>query len=169
VGQPTAKRTAGTIRPTEPEYPRVKCSCGTGSDQAAGSAATHDASRCGFADGTGLRVDRGDPGTICLWQADRERPGLAAKVSALSDASRTGNRQGSDGTQAGGPPLLDVAEGMGLRASEEVRFARGTARKSSGCAAITDRMIGRPAPLKKGEFEEVIMIEVVIEEMVEAN
>jgi hypothetical protein len=30
-------------------------------------------------------------------------------------------------------------------------------------------MIGHPAPLKKGEFEEVIMIEVVIEEMVGSN
>src|SRR5580700_6170943 len=63
-----------------------------------------------------------------------ERPRLAAKVSALSAASRTENREGGDGTQAGGPSLLDVAEGMGLRASEEVRFARGKARKSSGCA-----------------------------------
>src|ERR1700722_440988 len=211
VGQPSATRTAGAIRPTEPEHPRVKCSCGTGSDQAAGSAAAHDASGCGFADGTGLRVDRGDTATICLWQADRElcgigahgriqrrsstagayqqtgefspavlaggsgashgteRPGLAAKVPALSDASRTWNRQGGNGTQAGGPSLLDVAEGMGLRASEEVRFARGTARKSSGCAVNhRDNDWASRSP-QKGEFEEVIMIEVVIEEMVGSN
>src|SRR6202041_2413287 len=176
VGQPSATRTAGRIRPTDPGHPTVKCRCGTGSEQAAGSAAAHDASGGGVADGTGLRVDRGDTATICLWQADRElggigahgriqrrsstarshqqtgefsvavlaggsgaghgaeRPGLAAKVSALSDASRKGNREGGDGSQACGPSLLDVAEGMGLRASEEVRFARGTARKSSGCA-----------------------------------
>jgi len=72
VGEPAATRTAGAIRPTEPEHPRVKCSYGTGSDQATGSTATHDASTCGFADGTVLRVDRGDTATICLWQADRE-------------------------------------------------------------------------------------------------
>src|ERR1700722_13759342 len=162
VGQPAAKRTAGAARPIEPEHPRVKCGCGTGSDQAAGSAAAHDASGCGVADGTGLRVDRGDTATICLWQADRElcgigahgriqrrsstarshqqtgefsaavlaggsgaghgteRPGLAAKVPALSDASRTWNRQGGNGTQTGGPSLLDVAEGMGLRAIARV-------------------------------------------------
>ena len=65
VGQPAATRTAGVVRPTEPEYPRVECSCGAGSDQATGSAAAHDASGCGFADGTGLRVDRGDTATIC--------------------------------------------------------------------------------------------------------
>jgi hypothetical protein len=211
VGEPATTRTAGVVRPTKPEDPRVECSCGTGSDQAAGSAAAHDASGCGFADGTGLRVDNRDPATICLWQADRklcgigangriqrrsstagayqqtgkfspevlaggsgasdgaERPGLAAKVSAPSDASRTENRQGGDGTQAGGPSLLDVAEGMGLRTSEEVRFARGTARKSSGCAVDhRDNDWASRFP-QKGEFEEVIMIDVVIEEMVGSN
>ena len=98
-----------------------------------------------------------------------ERPRLAAKVSAPGDASRTENREGGDGTQAGGPSLLDVAEGMGLRASEEVRFARGTARKSSGCAVDhRDNDWASRSP-QKGEFEEVIMIEVVIEEMVGSN
>ena len=51
-----------------------------------------------------------------------ERLGLAAKVPALSDASRTWNRQGGNGTQTGGPSLLDVAEGMGLWYGE--RFNR---------------------------------------------
>ena len=48
---------------------------------------------------------------------------------------------------------------MGLRASEEVRFARGTARKSSGCAVNhrDNDWASRSPP--KGEFEEVIMIE----------
>src|SRR5579859_4748716 len=49
VGEPAATRTAGVVRPTEPEHSRVECGCGTGSDQAAGSAAAHDASGCGFA------------------------------------------------------------------------------------------------------------------------
>jgi len=44
------------------------------------------------------------------------RPGLAAKIPALSDASRTWNREGGDSAQAGGTSLLDVAEGMGVRA-----------------------------------------------------
>src|SRR5277367_1435964 len=39
VGKPAAKRTAGAVRPIEPEHSRVKCSCGTGSDRASGSAA----------------------------------------------------------------------------------------------------------------------------------
>jgi hypothetical protein len=33
------------------------------------------------------------------------------------------------------------------------------------CSSITDVMIGHPAPRKSGEFEQVIMIAVGIEEM----
>ena len=41
----------------------------------------------------------------------------------------------SDGTQTGGSLVLVVAPGAGLRAVAEVRFARGTARKSRWCAS----------------------------------
>ena len=71
--------------------------------------------------------------------------------------------------QSLGPSLLDVAEGMGLRASEEVRFARGTARKSSGCEVDHRPNDWASRSSQKGEFEEVIMIEVRIEEMVGSN
>src|SRR5438445_12490595 len=43
------------------------------------------------------------------------------------------DRQGSHGAETRGSTLLDVAEAMGLPADEEVRFARGRARKSPGC------------------------------------
>jgi len=57
-----------------------------------------------------------------------------------------------------------VAQGMELRASCEVRFARGPARNRRWCAVDTEKLIGRPAPLHE-EFEVVIMIEVVTEEI----
>ena len=47
--------------------------------------------------------------------------------------------KGSYGTSAGRPSLLDVAEGMGLRTDEQVRFARGTVRISPWCAIRTPR------------------------------
>jgi hypothetical protein len=42
--------------------------------------------------------------------------------------------KGRDGPQAGGSSVLDDESGMGLRAVEKVRFARGTTRKSPWCA-----------------------------------
>src|SRR5213594_290063 len=43
-------------------------------------------------------------------------------------ASRTQDRQSSDGPQIGGTSVLDVASGLGLRSVRKVRFARGSAR-----------------------------------------
>jgi hypothetical protein len=54
---------------------------------------------------------------------------------------------------------VDDASGMGLRAVDQVRFARGTARTSPWCAENTEKLIGRPAPLTE-KFEVVIMIAV---------
>jgi transposase len=42
--------------------------------------------------------------------------------------------QGCHGPQVSGSAVLDVAQGMGLRASKKVQFARGTARTSRWCA-----------------------------------
>ena len=58
-----------------------------------------------------------------------------------------------------------MASRMGLRRDITARFARGSARKSPWCAVNHRRNDGTPAPLSKGEFEVVIMIEVLIEEM----
>src|ERR1039458_9117902 len=60
--------------------------------------------------------------------------GVAQQVSPPDDATRTEDRQGRDGSQASGPFVLDDAPGVGLSAVEQVRFARGTARKSPWCA-----------------------------------
>ena len=60
--------------------------------------------------------------------------GVAQQVSPPDDAARTEDRQGRHGPQAGGSSVLDDAPGMGLSAVEQVRFARGTARKSPWCA-----------------------------------
>jgi hypothetical protein len=51
-------------------------------------------------------------------------------------AMRRGRKiaQGRHGPQVSRSDVLDDAQGMGLRAVEKVRFARGTARKSLWCA-----------------------------------
>ena len=65
--------------------------------------------------------------------------------------------------------LLDVAQGMGLRASEKVRFARGHARNRPRCA-VEHRVIDWAArSFFTEEFEVVIMIKVVTEEMHGSN
>jgi hypothetical protein len=43
------------------------------------------------------------------------------------------DRQGRHGAETGGSHVLDVAQGMELRAVEKIRFARGRARKSRWC------------------------------------
>jgi len=60
--------------------------------------------------------------------------GMAQQVHPSDDAAGTEDRQGSDGTETRGWFVLDDAQGMGLRAGEKVRFARGTARTSRWCA-----------------------------------
>ena len=84
------------------------------------------------------------------------------------DETRTEDRQGGDGAKAGSSPVLDGAEGMELRAVEQVRFARGKARKSPWCEA-EHRVIDWVSRSPNGEFEVVIMIERVIEEMHGSN
>ena len=64
----------------------------------------------------------------------------------------------------GGSSLLDVAQGMGLRADEKVRFARGTARKSPWCAA-EHQVIDRASRSSSRGVRTAIMIDVVTEEM----
>ena len=63
----------------------------------------------------------------------RSLPEWRSKYCPPDDAARTENRQGRDGAKAGGSPVLDDAEGMGLRAVEKVRFARGKTRISRWC------------------------------------
>src|SRR5258708_14785227 len=60
--------------------------------------------------------------------------GMAQQVFPLDDAPGPEDRQGCDGPATGHSFVLDVAQGMGLRASEKVRFARGQARNSGWCA-----------------------------------
>ena len=61
----------------------------------------------------------------------RSVPEWRSKVSSPDDCGEEEeNRQGRHGPQAGGSSLLDDAQGMGLSAVEQVRFARGTTRTS---------------------------------------
>ena len=63
-----------------------------------------------------------------------QRPGLAQQVFPPGHAARTENRKGRHGPQTSRSSVLDVAQGMELRTVEQVRFARGTTRKSPWCA-----------------------------------
>src|ERR1019366_7840943 len=89
---------------------------------------------------------------------------MAEYVLSYGAAARMQNRQGGDGTKARSSFVLDDAEGMGLRTVEKVRFARGKARTSRWCET-EHRVIDWVSRSLHGEFEEVIMIERVIEEM----
>src|SRR5258708_19469296 len=51
--------------------------------------------------------------------------GMAQQVFPLDDAPGPEDRQGCDGPATGHSFVLDVAQGMGLRASEKVRFTPG--------------------------------------------
>ena len=89
---------------------------------------------------------------------------MAQQVFPLNDAPGPEDRQGRHGAAAGHSFVLDVAQGMGLRASEKVRFARGPTRNRRWCA-VEHRVIDWAARSSfTEEFEVVIMIEVVTEE-----
>ena len=78
------------------------------------------------------------------------RSTVAQQVFPSGHATGTKDRQGGDGQAVGSRFVLDVASEMELRAVANVRFARGTAWKSTWCAAITVVMIRRPTPLHRG-------------------
>jgi len=84
---------------------------------------------------------------------------VAQQVLPSRDATRTEDREGSDGPQAGGASVLDVAAGLGLRSVAKAQFARGRARKSPWCA-VNHRRNDWASRSPLGEFEQVIMIAV---------
>ncbi len=78
----------------------------------------------------------------------RSLPEWRSKYLPPGDAAGAEDRQGRDGTKTGGSPLLDDAQGMGLRAGEKVRFARGTTWKSRWCEVkhrVTDWVSRSPS------------------------
>jgi len=60
--------------------------------------------------------------------------GMAEQVFSPGDAARAEDCEGRDGAQVSHSVVLDDAQGMGLRAGEQIRSARGTARTSPWCA-----------------------------------
>lgn len=75
---------------------------------------------------------------------------MAQQVLPSGHAPRTEDCQGSDGPQYWRFTVLDVAPGLGLRAVEQVRLARGSAGNRPGVQWITGVLIGHPAPLRRG-------------------
>src|SRR5580698_6260569 len=90
---------------------------------------------------------------------------MAQQVFPPGHATRKEDRQGGDGAALGDCSVLDVAQGVGLRASEKVRFERGPARTRPWCA-VQHRVIDSAARSPfAGEFEVVMMIAGATEEM----
>ena len=71
LGQPSTARVVGVAGRDESDHRRTNESCRAGSQETSRGFATDDASWRGSADGTGLRVDHRNAGTVSLWQADR--------------------------------------------------------------------------------------------------
>ena len=82
----------------------------------------------------------------------------------IGDTARTSHRQGGDGAQASGSAVLDVAQWLGAFAVRRIRFARGKARNRTW-RELERRALDWASRSLEREFEEVIMVEVLIGEM----
>jgi Transposase len=85
-----------------------------------------------------------------LWHrsgaSDGAQPaGMAKQVFSPGDATRAEDCESSDGPQVSHSAVLDDAQGMGLRAGEKIRSARGTTRTSPWCA-VKHRVIDWVSP-----------------------
>ena len=89
---------------------------------------------------------------------------MAPSLHSPGNAPTQEHCQGSDGVPAGDTVVLDVAEWLSVFAVVRVRFVRGTARYRTW-REVKHRELGWASRSLKGEFEEVIMVEVQIEEM----
>ncbi len=82
----------------------------------------------------------------------------------IGDTARTSHRQGGDGAQTSRSAVLDVAQWLGAFAVRRIRFARGKARNRTW-RELERRALDWASPSLEREFEEVIMVEVLIGEM----
>ena len=73
---------------------------------------------------------------------------MAQQVFPSRYAAGTEDREGSDGQEAGGASVLDVAPGSGLRPEQKLGSHAGEPGHPDGVQQITDVMIGHPAPSK---------------------
>ena len=99
------------------------------------------------------------------------RPGGSTMQSAVAtslhspgDAPTQEHCQGRDGAEAGGSLVLDVAEWLRVFTVVRVRFVRGTARYRTW-REVERRPLDWASRSLKREFEQVIVVEVLIEEM----
>ena len=90
-------------------------------------------SRAGIDDGWDTSRNKGTRCCVSCWWKRRKSQCAASRSGAISTSTW---RCGEDGRlpRVSGSDVLDVAQGMGLRASKKVRFARGTARNRRWCA-----------------------------------
>ena len=101
----------------------------------------------------------------------RTRTALSGQLltkSVPGDASAQEHCQGSDGAPVGSSLVLDVAKWLRVFAVVKVRFVRGKARNLPW-REVERRELDWASRSLKREFEEVIMVEVLIEEMVRSD
>src|SRR5258708_35949200 len=88
LGEPATARSAGVVGPTEPNDRRTQSGDRARSGEVSCGPALDDPSRSGSADGTGVRADHRESGSVSVWQADRELSGTGA-VGGLERESAT--------------------------------------------------------------------------------
>jgi hypothetical protein len=90
-----------------------------------------------------------------------ELAGLVAVILGTFEVVDAGD---ADGQETCGAVVLDVAQGLGLFAVGRIRFERGKARNRTW-REVARRPLDWASRSLKREFEVVIMVEVMIEEM----
>jgi hypothetical protein len=79
-----------------------------------------------------------------------QHPGMAEQVCPPDDAARTQDREGGDGVQIGHCSLLDVAQGLDVRAVKKFGSHAGELGTGDGVQQNIELLNGQPAPLHGG-------------------
>src|SRR5258707_653399 len=118
VGEPATARSAGVAGSTEPDDRRTESGDRARSGEVSCGPALDDPSRSGCADGTGVRADHRESGSVSVWQADRELSGTGAVGGLERESAATGTyhetRELTITFPAGGSGASDGAQPSGM-------------------------------------------------------
>ena len=118
VGEPATAGSAGVAGSTEPDDRRTESGDRARSGEVSGGTALDDPSRSGSADGTGVRADHRESGSVSVWQADRELSGTGAVGGLERESATTGTyhetRELSIAFPAGGSGASHGAQPSGM-------------------------------------------------------
>ena len=142
VGEPATAGSAGVAGSTEPEDRRTESGDRARSGEVSGGPTLDDPSRSRAADGTGVRADHRESGSVSVWQADRELSGTGAAGRLERESATTRpyheTRELSITFSAGGSGASDGAQpsGMAQQVCPPDHAAR-TENRQSGYGAKT--------------------------------